>query len=106
MPTSPKRNVSVSVSRIVRGNRKISDKVADEMVRAEIAVAAFRARTDAGLTQSQLARRVGSTRSEIARLEDSDCGDDSLALLRRIAAGLDRRVELRLVPGRRPKHAM
>ena len=55
-------------------------------------------RTKAGLTQAQLARLVGTTASVICRLEDADYEGHSVAMLRRIAAALDRRVEIRFLP--------
>jgi ribosome-binding protein aMBF1 (putative translation factor) len=55
-------------------------------------------RTVAGLSQRELARRVGTTASVICRLEDADYEGHSLAMLRRIAAVLERRVEVRFVP--------
>lgn len=58
-------------------------------------------RTEAGLTQSQLAKKIGTTPSVICRLEDADYGGHSLAMLRRIATALHRRVEVRFVPMRK-----
>ena len=42
-------------------------------------------RENAGLTQSGLARKVGSTQSAIARLEDAEYTGHSLTMLERIA---------------------
>ena len=58
-------------------------------------------RMRAGLTQKELGRLVGTTASVICRLEDADYGGHSLAMLRRIAAALKRRVEVRFVPLRK-----
>jgi len=55
-------------------------------------------RTTAGLSQRALAKLVGTTASAICRLEDADYDGHSLAMLNRIAAALDRRVEIRFVP--------
>ncbi len=54
-------------------------------------------RKRAGLTQQQLAKHVGTTTSMISRLEDADYEGHSLAMLRRIASALNKRVELRFV---------
>ena len=54
-------------------------------------------RTEAGLSQRQLAKLVGTTASVICRLEDADYEGHSLAMLQRIAAALDRRVEIHFV---------
>ena len=58
-------------------------------------IAALRA--EAGLSQRQLAKLVGTTASVICRLEDADYEGHSLAMLQRIAAAMDRRVEIRFV---------
>ena len=55
-------------------------------------------RTKAGLTQRQLGKLVGTTASVICRLEDADYEGHSLAMLNRIAAALDKRVEIRFLP--------
>jgi len=63
-------------------------------------------RTQAGLTQRQLAKLVGTTASVICRLENADYEGHSLAMLNRIAAALNQRVEIRFVQtGRRLQHA-
>ncbi len=62
-------------------------------------------RTRAGLTQRQLAKLVGTTASVICRLEDADYQGHSLAMLNRIAAALNRRVEIRFVAAERRARA-
>jgi len=57
----------------------------------------YELRRRAGLTQQQLAKQVGTTTSVISRLEDADYEGHSLAMLRRIAKALNKRVELRFV---------
>lgn len=42
-------------------------------------------REDAGLTQAELAKKVGTTQSVIARLEDAEYTGHSLTMLERIA---------------------
>jgi DNA-binding XRE family transcriptional regulator len=58
-------------------------------------------RTNAGLTQTQLAGIVGTTASAICRLEAADYEGHSVAMLRRIAAALNRRIEIRFLPVRK-----
>ena len=67
---------------------------------AEIARKISTLRTQAGLTQRQLAKLVGTSASAICRLEDADYEGHSLAMLRRIAAALDKRVEIRFLPAK------
>ena len=58
-------------------------------------------RAKAGLSQRELARRIGTTASVICQLEDADYQGHSLLMLRRIAGALDKRVEIRFVSVRR-----
>jgi DNA-binding XRE family transcriptional regulator len=67
----------------------------------EVARKIYELRNKAGLTQAQLAKLIGTTASVISRLEDADYEGHSLAMLRRIAAALNQRVEIRFVPIRR-----
>jgi ribosome-binding protein aMBF1 (putative translation factor) len=64
----------------------------------EVARKIYHLRTQAGLSQRQLAKLVSTTASVICRLEDADYEGHSLPMLRRIAAALDRRVEIRFLP--------
>src|SRR5215468_9171523 len=60
-----------------------------------------RVRAEAGLSQRQLAKLIGTTASVICRLEDADYEGHSLAMLNRIATALNRRVEIHFVPAER-----
>ena len=64
----------------------------------EVARKLFALRQAAGLSQRELAKLVGTSASVICRLEDADYEGHSLAMLNRIAAALDKRVEVRFVP--------
>ncbi len=63
-----------------------------------IAQMIYDARTNARLTQTQLAEKVGTTQSVISQLEDADYNGHSLSMLRRVAAALQSHVEVRIVP--------
>ena len=54
-------------------------------------------RTEAGLSQRQLAELIGTTASVICRLEDAEYEGHSLTMLNRIAAALNQRVEINFV---------
>ena len=62
-------------------------------------------RTEAGITQAQLGKLIGTTASVICRLEDADYEGHSLAMLNRIAAALHRRVEINFLPLRQKRPA-
>lgn len=77
-----------------------SEKLAElEQIRADDAVACkiYDLRINSGLSQRALAKMVGTSASAICRLEDADYEGHSLAMLNRIAAALDKRVEIRFV---------
>jgi len=67
----------------------------------ELARQIYELREKAGLTQERLAKLVGTTPSVISRLEDSDYEGHSLTMLKRIAAAVDKRVEIRFVSQKR-----
>ncbi len=73
----------------------------NEVLNAKIAREIYDLRTKAGLSQRQFAKVVGTTASVICRLEDADYEGHSLSMLQRIAAALDSRVEIRIVPLRK-----
>lgn len=58
-----------------------------EKTRIAVEIAAFR--TKAGLSQAELARRVGTSQSSIARMENADYQNYSMRMLRKIAEVLN-----------------
>ncbi len=82
-----------------RARRELEEAAAS----AQVSRLIYELRTRARLTQRELAKRVGTTHSVISRVEDDDYEGHSLALLRRIAAALGKRVEIRFVPDRRAR---
>jgi predicted transcriptional regulator len=54
-------------------------------------------RAKASLSQGELAKRVGTAQLVISRPEVADYDGHSLAMLRRIASALQKRVEIRFV---------
>lgn len=61
-----------------------------------------RLRAEAGLTQSELAQRVGTTQSVISRLEDDNYQGHSLSMLYRISAALNRKITVTATGGDAP----
>jgi transcriptional regulator with XRE-family HTH domain len=74
--------------------------MAEDHANVEVSMMVYALRTAAGLTQAQLARRVGTTPSAISRLEDSEYRGHSLAMLRRIAGAVGMQVAVRFEPAR------
>ncbi len=79
-----------------------------ETIRADNAVARkiYNLRVKAGLSQRELAKRIGTSASAICRLEDADYQGHSLAMLNRIATALNRNVEIHFVAKRTVKHPL
>lgn len=76
-----------------------------EQAKADLAVAwkICGLREAAELTQAQLARRAGTSRTVISRLEDADHESLSLAVLNRVAAALGQRVQIQFVTAKAPR---
>jgi transcriptional regulator with XRE-family HTH domain len=68
----------------------------EELANAELSRLVYDLRTEAKLTQAQLAKRVGTTQSVISRLEDADYEGHSLAMRGRIARTKGCVVEIRV----------
>jgi ribosome-binding protein aMBF1 (putative translation factor) len=77
---------------------ELEKMVKESSLNAEVAQLIYETRTQAGLTQQQLADRIGSKQSVIARLEDADYEGHSLSMLQRIAYVLNQRLEIQLIP--------
>ena len=73
-----------------------------ERVKSQIARQLYDLRLQAGLTQLELAARVGTTAAVIDALEETDYEDhqlgDAVLMLQRIAKALDKQVEFQVVP--------
>ena len=65
---------------------------------AAVAQLIYAAREKAGLSQVELAERIGTKQSVISRLEDADYEGHSLSMLHRIAMVLGQCVEIRFLP--------
>lgn len=88
------RNFADVIRRELAEDEALALAVEEAASEADIAAEIFAMRTAAGLTQSDLAKRVGTQQSVIARLEDADYSGHSLKMLRKIAWALGRTVRL------------
>jgi ribosome-binding protein aMBF1 (putative translation factor) len=89
------------LGRITGKDEDLKRLIAAEELNVKVARMIYAARTKAGLTQQQLADRVGTTQPVIARLEDADYRGHSLTMLQRIANALNGQLEIHLVSGKR-----
>jgi transcriptional regulator with XRE-family HTH domain len=79
--------------------KKAYDELAEEFAFLDQVI---KARAEAGLTQAEVAARVGTTQSAIARLESAESKHSpSIATLQRYADALGYKVEIRLVKNTR-----
>jgi ribosome-binding protein aMBF1 (putative translation factor) len=74
------------VGRRARKSETYRKTFARSLHQIDLALLVREMREDAGLTQTDLAKKVGTTQSAIARLEDAEYTGHSLAMLERIAA--------------------
>ena len=89
--------VEILHRRYYAGKPKRLSELEEARAEDKLARAIHELREQAGLTQERLAKLVGTTPSVISRLEDSDYEGHSLTMLKRIAAAMDKRVEIRFV---------
>jgi len=90
--------VKILHARYIKGDPERLAALELERERCQIAGEVYDRRTQAGLSQAELAERVGTTQSVISRLEDADYEGHSLNMLRRIAKALNCRLEINFVP--------
>ncbi len=63
--------------------------VAEATINAQVATSIYEARIKAGLTQQQLADRIGTKQPVIACLENADYEGHSVSMLQKIAIALN-----------------
>jgi predicted transcriptional regulator len=85
------------IDRMVGQDKELRDLIAEETINVRVARMIYDARIKAELTQKELAKLVGTTQSVIARLEDADYEGHSLNMLNRIAAALNKRIDIRFL---------
>jgi ribosome-binding protein aMBF1 (putative translation factor) len=95
---SKTRDALTILKQVTGKGERIKSGIAQARINLEVAQMIYDARTRAGLSQSGLAALIGSKQPVIARLEDADYEGHSLTMLRRIAAALEQRLEIRFVP--------
>lgn len=90
--------VKILHKRYIEGNPEMEALLEEERIHAEVAAKLYQLRTEAGLSQRELAKMVGTSASVICRLENADYDGHSLAMLRRIASALNQRVRISFEP--------
>ena len=88
------------VERRTRRSASYRKTYARTLQQIDLALLVREMREDAELTQTELARKIGTTQSVIARLEDAEYKGQSLPMLERIAAACG--VNLKLHAEKKP----
>src|SRR5260221_14712478 len=86
------------LDRMTGDDSEVRRLLQEARVNAAVSLLVYEARTKAGLSQEELAKKIGATQSVISRLEDADYDGHSLSMLYRIAEVLNKRVEVRFLP--------
>jgi ribosome-binding protein aMBF1 (putative translation factor) len=81
-------------ARYVKDDPKRRASLQLERVNAQVASLIYQHRTDAGISQAELAELIGTTQSVISRLEDADYDGHSLTMLSRIASALNQKLKV------------
>lgn len=83
---------------LIGNDAELREMCQQATINAHVAQLIYDARTEAGLSQKELAEMIDTTQSVISRLEDADYEGHSLSMLSRIARALNREVKIDLVP--------
>jgi len=98
-PKKPTADAIAILRRLfIEGRPDMEAWLEEELASLGVAEQIYLLRTQAGLTQRELAERVGTTASAVSRLERADYGRHSLSMLRRIGTALGRQVRVSFVP--------
>ena len=83
------------IDSLTGNNPELDDLVREASLNAVEAQLICEVRASRGLTQEELADRIGTKQSAIARLEDADYDGHSLSMLQKIAGALSQKVEIK-----------
>ncbi len=83
------------IDNLTGNDPELEDLVREASLNAVVAQLIYEARASRGLTQKELADRIGTKQSAIARLEDADYDGHSLSMLQKIAGALNQKVEIK-----------
>lgn len=90
--------VEIMHRRFIKGNKRRLKYIEKERERVKIAQKIYELRTQAGLTQKQLADIIGTRQSVISRLEDADYRGYKIKTLEKIAEALNYHLKLDFEP--------
>lgn len=86
------------IDQMIGDDEQLREMCEQATINAHVAQLIYDARTEARLSQKELADKIGTTQSVISRLEDADYESHSLSMLSRIAHALNHEVKIDLIP--------
>lgn len=90
------------LDKLIEKALKIDPTLKEEMEKYgrafDIAFQMYDLRKKAGLTQTQLAKLVGTRQSNIARIEDAEYTGYTLKTLEKVAKALQAKLEIKIIP--------
>ena len=93
--------ITILKNRITKGDparlKKLEKELEKEKMALKIGQVVYDMRKKAGLTQQELADKIGTKKSSISRLEDANYGGHSISMLLKIAIAVDSRLEIKFV---------
>lgn len=81
-------------NRYAKNNITLEASIEQELINSQVAQMIYKIRTDNGITQKELAKKINTTQSVISRLEDSDYKGHSLAMLQKICIALGSKINI------------
>jgi transcriptional regulator with XRE-family HTH domain len=82
------------IRQVLAADPELATAVEEEAFNADIAQQVYDLRTEANLTQAELAKLINTHQSAISRIEDADYDSHSLTTLKRIARAFNRRLRV------------
>ena len=98
-----KDDLDRTIEKILKEDPSFAEELEEADDAWDIAFQVYDLRKKAGLTQTQLAKLVGTRQSNIARLESADYTAYTFKTLEKITKALKARLEIRIVPLPRDK---
>lgn len=90
--------VKILHKRYIKDDPKRLKSLKIEREKSNIAEQIYNLRMQAGLSQKEFAKRVGTTQSVISRLEDADYNGYRVTTLERIAEAMHQRLRFQFIP--------
>lgn len=94
----PKDDLDRTIEKALRINPNLAEGLKKAEQAWDIAFQMYDLRKKAGLTQTQLAKLVGTRQSNIARIESADYTGYTLKTLEKVTRALRARLEIKIVP--------